>query len=25
VIRALQQLQTKKLQNPPKKHDNLPL
>jgi acetyl-CoA carboxylase carboxyltransferase component len=25
VIRALQQLQTKKLINPPKKHDNLPL
>ena len=25
VIRALQQLQTKKLTNPPKKHDNLPL
>lgn len=25
VIRALQQLQTKKLVNPPKKHDNLPL
>ena len=25
VIRALQQLQTKKLANPPKKHDNLPL
>jgi acetyl-CoA carboxylase carboxyltransferase component len=25
VIRALQQLQTKKQQNPPKKHDNLPL
>jgi len=25
VIRALQQLQTKKLQNPAKKHDNLPL
>jgi len=25
IIRALQQLQTKKLQNPPKKHDNLPL
>ncbi|MDD2513565.1 MAG: acyl-CoA carboxylase subunit beta [Proteiniphilum sp.] len=25
VIRALQQLQNKKLQNPPKKHDNLPL
>lgn len=25
VIRALQQLQTKKLQNPSKKHDNLPL
>ena len=25
VIRALQQLQTKKLQNPPKKHDNMPL
>ena len=25
VIRALQQLQTKKLCNPPKKHDNLPL
>lgn len=25
IIRALQQLQTKKLENPPKKHDNLPL
>jgi len=25
IIRALQQLQTKKLVNPPKKHDNLPL
>lgn len=25
IIRALQQLQTKKLANPPKKHDNLPL
>ncbi len=25
IIRALQQTQTKKLQNPPKKHDNLPL
>jgi acetyl-CoA carboxylase carboxyltransferase component len=25
IIRALQQLQTKKLTNPPKKHDNLPL
>jgi len=25
VIRALQQLQTKKLVNPPKKHDNMPL
>lgn len=25
IIRALQQLQTKKLQNPAKKHDNLPL
>ena len=25
VIRAFQQLQTKKQQNPPKKHDNLPL
>lgn len=25
IIRALQQLQTKKMQNPPKKHDNLPL
>ncbi len=25
IIRALQQLQTKKLTNPAKKHDNLPL
>ena len=25
VIRALQQLRTKKLTNPPKKHDNMPL
>ena len=25
IIRALQQLQTKKLVNPPKKHDNMPL
>ena len=25
IIRALQQLQTKKLSNPAKKHDNLPL
>jgi acetyl-CoA carboxylase carboxyltransferase component len=25
IIRALQQLQTKKLNNPAKKHDNLPL
>ena len=25
IIRALQQLQTKKLENPAKKHDNLPL
>jgi Acetyl-CoA carboxylase, carboxyltransferase component (subunits alpha and beta) len=25
IIRALEQLQTKKLQNPPKKHDNMPL
>ncbi|MGL4805870.1 MAG: carboxyl transferase domain-containing protein, partial [Bacteroidales bacterium] len=25
IIRALQQLQTKKLVNPAKKHDNLPL
>jgi acetyl-CoA carboxylase carboxyltransferase component len=25
IIRALQQLATKKLTNPPKKHDNLPL
>ena len=25
IIRALQQLQTKKLQNPAKKHDNMPL
>ncbi len=25
IVRALQQLQTKKLQNPAKKHDNLPL
>ena len=25
VIKALQSLQTKRLENPPKKHDNLPL
>lgn len=25
IVRALQQLQTKKLSNPPKKHDNMPL